>query len=78
MSAWSDVWGADLRVEAVEMIALGDRVVLLADMSATGEASGIPFTGKVATISVLKDGMVVRVQAYLDHAEALEAVGLPE
>jgi hypothetical protein len=32
----------------------------------------------MATVSVLKDGEVIRVQAYLDHAEALEAGGLRE
>jgi ketosteroid isomerase-like protein len=26
----------------------------------------------------LKDGQVIRQQEYFDHAEALEAVGLPE
>jgi SnoaL-like protein len=76
MSAWSDVWGADLRVEAVEVIAFGDHVVLLADLSATGEASRIPFTGKIATVSRLKNGKLIRTKAYLDHAQALEAVGL--
>jgi ketosteroid isomerase-like protein len=62
----------------VELIDLGDRVVLLADLQARGQASGLPFTGTIATVSVLKDGKASRVQAYFDHAEALEAVGLSE
>ncbi len=77
MSAWEDVF-ADLRVEPVELIDLGDRLVLLADLPGRGQSSGVPFTGQVATVSVLKDGTVIRVQAYLHHAQALEAVGLGE
>ena len=76
VSTWAEVFGPDLRVEPVELIDLGDRVVLLADLQARGQASGLPFTGTIATVSVLKDGKASRVQAYFDHAEALEAVGL--
>ena len=78
VSAWSDVFGADLRVEAAELIDLGDRIVMLADLPWRGQASGVPFTGQIATVSVLKHGRAIRVQTYFDHAEALEAVGLRE
>jgi ketosteroid isomerase-like protein len=78
VSAWSDVFGPDLRAEPVELIDLGDRIVLLAELPARAQASGIPFTGTIATVSLLKDGKVIRVQAYLDHGEALAAVGLSE
>jgi ketosteroid isomerase-like protein len=78
MSDWSDVWGADLRVEPLELICLGTRVVILYNVPTRGQASGVPLTGKWATVSTLKGGRVVRDQVYLDHAEALEAVGLRE
>jgi hypothetical protein len=78
VSTWSDVWGADLRLEAVELIDMGDRLVLLGDLPTSGMASGVLFTGKFATVSDLKDGMTVRVQMYFDQAEALEAAGLRE
>jgi ketosteroid isomerase-like protein len=76
VSAWSDVFGPDLRVEAAELIDMGDRIVMLADLPWRGQASGVPFTGQIATVSVLKDGRAIRVQTYFNHAEALEAVGL--
>ncbi len=76
--AWSDVLGADLRVEPVELIDLGERIVLLAHVAMRAQASRVPLTETIATVSVLKDGRAVRVQAYLDHAEALAAVGLSE
>jgi ketosteroid isomerase-like protein len=78
MAAWSEVWGAGLRTEPVEMIDLGDRIVLLADLPTTGTASGVPVTGKIATVSTLEHGRVIGVHMYMDHAEALEAVGLRE
>jgi len=78
VSSFSEVWGADLRVEPVELVDLGGCVVLLAELPTRAQASGVPFTGKIATVSVLRNGRAIRVQAYLDHAEALEAVGLRE
>jgi hypothetical protein len=78
VSTWSDVFGPDLRVEPVELIDLGDRIVLLAALPVRAQASGVPVTGKIATVSVLKQGRAIHVQGYLDHAEALEAAGLRE
>jgi ketosteroid isomerase-like protein len=78
MATWTDAIGPDLRVEPVELIDLGDRVVLLADMVGSGNTSGVPLAEKLATVWALKDGKVVRLDAYLDYAEALEAVGLRE
>ena len=54
MSAWEDVF-AELRVEPVELIDLGDRIVLLADLPGRGQSSGVPFTGQIATVSMLKE-----------------------
>jgi ketosteroid isomerase-like protein len=78
VSDWSDVWGADLRLEPLEVIDLGTRVVILYNVPARAQASGVPLTGKWAIVGTLKDGRVIRDQVYLDHAEALEAVGLTE
>jgi ketosteroid isomerase-like protein len=78
ISTWSDIFGADLRVEPVELIDLGDRIVLLADAAASGNASGVPVAEKLATVWVLKAGQVIRLEAYFDQVEALKAVGLPE
>jgi ketosteroid isomerase-like protein len=78
MAAWSDVFGADLRLEPVELIDLGDRIVLLAAFPARAQASGVPFMETFAAVWVLKDGEVIRLEAYREHAQALEAVGLRE
>jgi ketosteroid isomerase-like protein len=51
--------------------------VLLADMPMRAQASGIPLAQTYAGVSTLKDGRVIRQDDFLNHAEALEAVGLP-
>jgi ketosteroid isomerase-like protein len=71
-----EAWGADVRLEPTEVIDLGDRLVVLADMPMRAQASGVPLTQTYAGVSTLKDGRVIRQQDFLHHAEALEAVGL--
>lgn len=71
-----EVWGADVRLEPTELIDLGDRVVLLADMPMRAQASGVALGETYACVSTLKDGRVIRQQDFLDQGEALEAVGL--
>ena len=78
ISDWSEVWGADLRLEPVELIDLGDRLVWLAVLPGRAQASGVALSEKWAAVGTLKDGKVIRQQDFLDHAEALEAVGLSE
>jgi hypothetical protein len=75
VSAWSQVWGADLRLEQLRLIDLGNHLVVLAEETMRGQASGVLLTGKYGWVSTLKDGRAIREQHYLDHAEALEAVG---
>lgn len=78
MSTWSEVFGTDLRMDPVELIDLGDRVVMLADVPARAQASGIPVLVTFAAVWVVEKGTVIRLEGYGDHAEALEAVGLRE
>ena len=74
----ADVWGSDMRVESVEIVDLGDHVVMLLDIPLRAQASRVPLTGRLASVATLERGRVVRQQDYFDHAEALRAVGLPE
>jgi ketosteroid isomerase-like protein len=78
MSTWSDVFGADLRMEPRELIDLGDHIVLLADVPARAQASGLAFVDTFAAVWVLDGGRVTRLEGYRHHAEALQAVGLGE
>jgi ketosteroid isomerase-like protein len=71
-----DVWGDDVRLFPTEVIDLGDRVVLLADMPMRARGSGIALAETYACVTTLKDGRVIRQQDFLTQAEALESVGL--
>jgi ketosteroid isomerase-like protein len=77
LTAWSDVV-PDLRVKPIDLIDLGDRLVLLAELPGRAHASGIELTGRYAIVITLENGVAIREQTYLDHAEALEAAGLRE
>jgi ketosteroid isomerase-like protein len=78
IEATYDVWGTEVRLLPTELIDLGDRLVLLADMPMRAQASGIALTQTYAGISTLKDGRVICQHDFLDHAEALEAAGLQD
>jgi len=71
-----EVWGGENYLKPLELIDLGERIVILADGSMRGQASGVPLAEAFASVATLKDGRLVRQQEYYDHAEALEAVGL--
>jgi hypothetical protein len=76
VSELSDVWGADMRVESVELIDLGNRFIMLLDVPVRAQASRVPLTGKLASVTTLEDGKAIHQQDYFDHAEALKAAGL--
>jgi ketosteroid isomerase-like protein len=76
VSELSEVWGADIRIESLELIDMGDRLVMLYDAPVRAQASGVPLTGKLASVATLANGRVIHQQDYFDHDEAVEAVGL--
>jgi ketosteroid isomerase-like protein len=71
-----DVWGAGVQLHPRELIDLGERLVVLADMPMRAQASGVALTETYGSVWDLKDGMVVRAQDFLRHDEALRAAGL--
>ena len=73
---WHSVW--DLVIEISEYRDLGDTVVALGRMRAHGKASAIDIEQPVAYVGQFEGGLVRKLRAYLDPAEALEAVGLSE
>jgi len=74
----AEVFGTEVYVKPVELVDFGDRIVVLANVPMRAQASGIELTEKFALVSTLKDGLVIRVEEYYDHAEALEAAGRRE
>jgi ketosteroid isomerase-like protein len=80
VASTAEVFGAEVYVKPVEMIDLGQRVVVLASVPMRAQGSGIELTEAFALVTTIEDGLLSRVQEYYDHdaalAEALEAVGL--
>jgi ketosteroid isomerase-like protein len=73
----AEVFGGEVYFKPVEFIDTGERIVMLANVPMRAQASGVPLTEEFAYVATLKDGRVIRLQEYYDHAEALAAVGLP-
>jgi ketosteroid isomerase-like protein len=80
VSAYMRTWAENfdhLSFEIERLIdAPDDRVVALIHQRASGKGSGVPVEMQLAAVYALKDGRVIRIQNYLDPAEALEAAGL--
>jgi ketosteroid isomerase-like protein len=73
-----EVWGGENYLKPVELIDLGERIVMLADGQMRAQGSGVPLAESFALVATLKDGRIHRLQEYYDHGEALEAAGLSE
>ena len=56
---------------------LGESVLALGEITGTGRTTGLDVS-ELAQLLTFRDGKVVRVCDFPSHAEALEAVGLPE
>ena len=61
-----------------EIFPVGDRVVARADWVGRGRASGIDLRSSLTSINTVRDGRIVKIEYFFDHAQALEAAGLSE
>ena len=68
----------DFRVEPVEFIDAGEKVVVDARVSATGRRTALPLEGAWTFVWTLRDGRVARNQVFANRSEALEAAGISE
>ena len=74
----AEVFGSEVYMKPVELVDLGEKFVVLANVPMRAQASGIELTEAFALLTTLKDGQVFRVEEYYDHAEALAAAGFPD
>jgi ketosteroid isomerase-like protein len=68
----------DYRVETEDFIEAGEAVVVPVRISGRGRASGVEQEARVAHLWALRNGKVIRGQAYRTTEEALKAAGLRE
>ena len=71
--------GPDFHIDLRGVKATGDNQVLAFTRAAsTGRASGIPMAWDATNVYDLIDGKLSRIRIFLDHSEALKAVGMEE
>ena len=73
----SEAWD-ERRLEAEEYIDAGEGVIVLFHEFRRGRRSGVETHVDSAVVYELRDDRVVRIQGYMDRAEALDAAGLSE
>ena len=67
-----------LRMEPLEILDLGEQVIVVVAMSGRGRGSSAPVEMTFAQLWSLRDGKAVSLRDYATRAEALEAVGMSE
>jgi ketosteroid isomerase-like protein len=70
-SAWDE-----FRFLADEFFHRGDVVLVLGRLEGRGRGGGVPVESPVGAVWDLRDGLIWRLRAYLDQAEATEVAGL--
>src|SRR3954451_16961658 len=68
----------DFRAEPVEILDLGDKLLITAHYKGHGSGSGIPIDETLFQLCRLRGGLVVWQKDFSDRAEALDAAGLSE
>jgi ketosteroid isomerase-like protein len=75
---WADAW-SEWSAEPEEYIdAGGDVVIAVFRISATGRSSGLRIERQDATVNVVRDMQIVRLDYYNSKQQALQAAGLAE
>jgi ketosteroid isomerase-like protein len=68
----------DFKFEPEEVIDLGDRLFVAARQTGRGTSSGIPVDQSIFQVFTLRRGLAIRLQDFVDRAQAFEAAGLQE
>ena len=67
-----------LRLEPIEFVDLGDKLVVVVSIAGRGRAGGAPVETTIAQLWTLRDGKAMSLRDYATKSEALEAAGLRE
>ncbi len=73
-----EAWEGEDRAILRELFRAGDEVVSRMEWQVRGRASGIDMHLGITNVNTIEHGKIVQQRHYLDHAEALKAVGLAE
>jgi ketosteroid isomerase-like protein len=72
---WLDAF-EDLRFEPEELLDLGDKLLVSAEVKGHGAGSGVAVSERVFQLYELREGLVARQEDFVDRSEALKAAGL--
>jgi ketosteroid isomerase-like protein len=64
--------------EGQEFTAVGDKVLVDTTLHARGRTTGIAAEQRAFLVWTLREGVAIRVDAFAEHVQALEAAGLSE
>jgi ketosteroid isomerase-like protein len=70
---WDEFRGENLEFREIP----GNRILLLGDLVVRGKASGLEIRTPFGQIAHVRNGLVVRLDAFPDHASALTASQTP-
>ena len=73
LEAWEE-----RQLDPQRFLHVNDLVVVLMHEYRRGRGSGIEVEADTAVVFTVREGRVIRIQPYMDQAEALEAAGLSE
>ncbi len=65
-------------LEGLEFTAAGDRVLVDTKLHARGRATGIETEQRAFVVWTIREGLVMRLEAFAERGQALEAAGLQE
>ena len=68
-------WASDLTFGARSLREYGDAVIVRFEMTGHGRASGIDLDIRIFQVLHFSDGVIVRVEDFVDRAKALAAAG---
>ena len=72
---WAGAW-SEFSLEPEGFVEVGDRVVVVFQMRATGRGSGVTVERKDAMVVEVRDGKAVRLDYYNDQQQAFQQVGI--
>jgi uncharacterized protein len=73
--AWESL-GTEVRIE--DIVDLGDRILIRARWSVRGQQSDVQGEMRYSELNTYRAGRLIFSEFFLDHSEALRAVGLEE
>jgi ketosteroid isomerase-like protein len=69
---------ARVTMEAEEIVAVGDSVLVSVHQRMTGKKSGVPLESRYFSVWSFRGGKAIRIESFGERTDALEALGISE